>query len=619
MSFEITHRYLRARLTVVLIAFLVALAAGTAFLLYTLEQEKTNVKFGAALGTMAELTSELLLSSAQLQHAAQNYSTTLNMGGHGGDKTSQIIDMQAKLSAAKADFAKKTSSLQHLFRAVQWSAQGFVAAGESKRLTAEETGDQLFKPDLALSSVVRHITGKSMPEAIRPMWDGAGSTNLRRDIGEVISLSNRIDIYHDLGGKTAGRTFLQLNKLADERIKPGLTKTQDRLHGGMIAGYFSLQKVLLALSTAMVLFALIISLAILYPMAKRVATAHIELSETNRKFEAARDQAESSDRAKSEFLANMSHEIRTPMNGVLGMAELLAKTDLDTRQQTFTDVIVKSGNALLTIINDILDFSKIDAGQLELDPAPFDISEAIEDVAALISAHVAEKDLELIVRVDPELPKHLIGDVGRIRQIVTNLLGNAVKFTESGHVLVDISAGKQETDGDGNAAVELTLRVEDTGIGIPDEKLQAVFEKFAQADSSSTRRHEGTGLGLAIASRLVNLMGGDIQVESSVGKGTAFLVHDRTARTPAGHYRKDAAAGCFRRANSGDRRQPGKPEHSHRTDYKLEPHLQGKRRRGRRIGAATPVKCGRRTVRLRHTRLSDARHERRTGRQGNPR
>jgi signal transduction histidine kinase/CheY-like chemotaxis protein len=226
--------------------------------------------------------------------------------------------------------------------------------------------------------------------------------------------------------------------------------------------------------------------------------------------------AEAADRAKSEFLANMSHEIRTPMNGVLGMAELLARTDLTPRQKTFTDVIVKSGNALITIINDILDFSKINAGQLTLDPAPFAIAEAVEDVATLVSSRVAEKNLELIVRVDPRLPTHVVGDAGRFRQIVTNLVGNAVKFTERGHVLVDVSGDVV------GGTVQMRLRVEDTGIGIPAEKLQGVFEKFAQVDGSSTRRHEGTGLGLAIAARLVDLMGGRIGVESEIGRGSVF-------------------------------------------------------------------------------------------------
>ncbi|MGJ8571859.1 MAG: PAS-domain containing protein [Hoeflea sp.] len=229
--------------------------------------------------------------------------------------------------------------------------------------------------------------------------------------------------------------------------------------------------------------------------------------------------AEMADRAKSEFLANMSHEIRTPMNGVLGMAELLARTELDTRQRTFTDIIVKSGNALLTIINDILDFSKIDAGQLVLDEASFDLSETVEDVASLISSRAVEKDIELIVRIDPALPSRVIGDMGRLRQIITNLAGNAIKFTETGHVLIELTGTITPSD-----RLDLTIRVLDTGIGIPPEKLEAVFEKFSQVDNSSTRRHEGTGLGLAITSRLVALMQGTIRAESKKGEGSVFIM-----------------------------------------------------------------------------------------------
>lgn len=231
---------------------------------------------------------------------------------------------------------------------------------------------------------------------------------------------------------------------------------------------------------------------------------------------AAERKAVLADRAKSEFLANMSHEIRTPMNGVLGMAELLARTSLDARQKTFTDIIVKSGNALLTIINDILDFSKIDAGHLELDNQPFVLADAINDVATLISTRAKQKDLELAVRIQPDLPRGVIGDVGRIRQILVNLVGNAVKFTDVGHVLVDVSGS---TAGETAA---LHFEIHDTGIGIAEDKLDKIFDKFAQADASSTRRYEGTGLGLAITSRLIELMGGRLGVESQEGKGSKF-------------------------------------------------------------------------------------------------
>ncbi|MGQ2967889.1 MAG: response regulator [Allorhizobium sp.] len=250
-----------------------------------------------------------------------------------------------------------------------------------------------------------------------------------------------------------------------------------------------------------------------------VLTDFTELKAREAELEVLLARSEAADKAKSDFLANMSHEIRTPMNGVLGMAELLSKSELDSRQKTFVDIMVKSGNALLTIINDILDFSKIDAGQLKLRKSPFDPVEAIEDVATLLSAAAAEKDIELVVSGDQKVRHTFMGDPGRFRQIVTNLLGNAIKFTEKGHVHVEVSA---ETVMDGQAI--LKLRIEDTGIGIPAEMQAKIFEKFSQVDTSSTRRHEGTGLGLAITAGLVRLFGGKLDVESEVGQGSAFTV-----------------------------------------------------------------------------------------------
>ncbi|WP_075996172.1 response regulator [Salaquimonas pukyongi] len=267
------------------------------------------------------------------------------------------------------------------------------------------------------------------------------------------------------------------------------------------------------------------------------------IESTMRALRRERRRAESADRAKSEFLANMSHEIRTPMNGVMGMAELLVKTELSAKQKTYAGIIMKSGASLLTIINDILDFSKLEARQMELDAVPFNLAEAMEDVTALFVSRAVEKDLELIVRIDPDLPKMLVGDAGRLRQIVTNLMGNAVKFTEQGHIFLNIrgeavcpSRGDGE-DGGPASRYRLTFEVEDTGIGIPPEKCAAVFEKFSQVDGSATRRHEGTGLGLSIAASLAELMGGKIGLQSEPGKGSTFWF---TVELPA-HEGKESA------------------------------------------------------------------------------
>ena len=260
---------------------------------------------------------------------------------------------------------------------------------------------------------------------------------------------------------------------------------------------------------------------------RRVGERTSELEAANSQLQQARDTAIEASRAKSEFLANMSHEIRTPMNVILGMADLLSEAPLAQEQREHVRIFKGAGDTLLTLINDILDLSKVEAGQVDLEETEFDLGQIVDDIVEFLAPRASEKGPELRSHVSPEVPTALMGDPVRLRQVLTNLLSNAVKFTDKGQVELHV-----RDDPEVQEPGCILFRVSDPGIGIPQDKLESIFDSFTQVDSSTTREYGGTGLGLAISTRLVEVMGGRIWVESEVGEGSTFYFTARFRNQP---------------------------------------------------------------------------------------
>ena len=505
----VDSRFLRKRFLISAIVVLIPLLIATVSSILSLQQNVSNNHYSAVFGRMSGAVFRL---ESSLAAAAHSKSMPIMMHTRHVDEASEIfVDLLTSYSALLVSDPDRDSMLDDVEK-----------FNPILRSLSELTDRYGVNP--VADNATMGLDETEMPGVLARLWepeswDGIepNGPSLEIDVARVLLTAAQIFETEQPTHERVDEITEQLHDLIDANLRLRLVGLGDTLRD-ITASSAQLPIYLVLAIFGLVAGATLFSIfAIFRPLERTVLSAQSELIRE-------RQNALVAERAKSEFLATMSHEIRTPLNGVLGMAELLQTTKLDERQSMFADIISDSGRLLLAVITDILDFSKIEAGFLTVDPRPFKLSKLAFEPARLVAQAAEEKGIELAVRMQPGLPLSVVGDLGRLHQMVTNLLSNAVKFTDSGQIVVDISGSEVGAGAAGGGGRQIALRVEirDTGIGIAPDQMERVFNRFSQVDSSSTRRHEGSGLGLSIVRGLVELMGGQIGVESSPDAGSTF-------------------------------------------------------------------------------------------------
>lgn len=505
MPGSITREYLRKRYWMAKIAIMVVVLLCVVVGWSVVSSLQSDAHFARAFSQLTEATHHL---RAEVERAVSQNSDSA--------------------SSTPEDIANSTANLTHAFEelAVVFTAireadpDGLadpddIAEVETQEAQWDQLAHDLFEN---LDEEISHLnlSKREMPDRLAMMWEGSadsGSPELEELIGKVLELSAILVAAEDKSSVASRNAARALEILISNQISPVFHSIAPVIDDELVSGASLILYILLATACA-VLCALIFNTIVIFaPLEKAVVDSQRAITQE-------RDRAIAAEEAKRSFLAVMSHELRTPMNGIMGFANLLLHSNLDEKQRDYADTIYTSGDSLLGLLNDILDISKIEAGSLELEESDFDLKDVVKSVVNLLGPRAHTNRLELSTYIDPNLPQCLNGDAGRVRQILLNLVGNAIKFTPSGAIAIEVTENSTSDQG----TREIRIAITDTGVGIPADKLDAIFRRFVQVDDGSDRKYEGSGLGLAICKKLTALMGGEIGVESTPDQGSTFWV-----------------------------------------------------------------------------------------------